>query len=64
MLPAKSISRFRTSCRSNVERQGSWSFFSSPEPSPFSLVVTAEFHSRFSEDVSRSTCSYASGIRV
>ncbi|CAN7061977.1 unnamed protein product [Brassica oleracea var. botrytis] len=46
-----------------VERNGLWTFFTSPQPqSSHSPVVTAEFHTKFAGDVSRYLCSYASGL--
>ncbi|KAF3493184.1 hypothetical protein DY000_02056583 [Brassica cretica] len=46
-----------------VERNGLWTFFTSPQrQSSHSPVVTAEFHTNFAGDVSRYLCSYASGL--
>ncbi|KFK34591.1 hypothetical protein AALP_AA5G165700 [Arabis alpina] len=45
-----------------VEREGSWSFFSSPQSSSSSLVLTADFHCGISKVESRFTCSYTSGL--
>ncbi|KAJ0246685.1 F-box domain-containing protein [Hirschfeldia incana] len=50
-----------------VERNALWTFFTSPQPHPHSSpshspVVTAEFHTKFSGDVSQYLCSYASGL--
>ncbi|CAN8254561.1 unnamed protein product [Cochlearia groenlandica] len=63
-------SRARPRLMFAVERNCVWSFYSSPQsqclyhkPSPSSpLVVAADFHTKFSQDVNRYICSYASGL--
>ncbi|OAP13563.1 hypothetical protein AXX17_AT1G33720 [Arabidopsis thaliana] len=48
-----------------VERKGEWFFFSSLQPQNLyekPLVVAADFHMKFSEDMSHDMYSYASGL--
>ncbi|CAH8392502.1 unnamed protein product [Eruca vesicaria subsp. sativa] len=48
-----------------VERNGLWTFFTTPQPHPHSPLppsLTAEFHTKVNGDVSRYLCSYASGL--
>ncbi|XP_010463094.1 PREDICTED: putative F-box protein At1g33020 [Camelina sativa] len=72
-LSAKSVGRCR--CVSKLWRStlGEWLFFSSPQPDHINLyeksssspvVAAADFHMKFSEDISRHEyeCSYVSGL--
>ncbi|XP_020866613.1 LOW QUALITY PROTEIN: putative F-box protein At1g33020 [Arabidopsis lyrata subsp. lyrata] len=49
-----------------VKREGEWLFFSSPQCQNIfgksSLLVTADFHMKFSQDLGRTNCSYVSGL--
>ncbi|CAH8254084.1 unnamed protein product [Arabidopsis lyrata] len=49
-----------------IHHDGEWSFFSTPQPQNHygkpSLVVAADFHMKFSKDISPWYCSYASGL--